>query len=157
MSQKKYRVILTPDEENLLREILDKGNHSAGKRKRALALLLAGEGYTDEIIAERVGMHRRGIEGLRQRFAGDGFAVSLKGKPRGHRPRLLSGEDEARLAALVRGPKPEGCARWTMQLLQDTWATLEYTDAKRVSRETIRRTLKELGLSLDKAGNFPRN
>ena len=157
MSQKKYRVTLTPDEENLLHEIIGKGNYSAGKCKRARALLLASEGCTDEIIAKRVGMHRRGIEGLRQRFAGDGFAISLEGKPRGHRPRVLSGEDEVRLAALVCGPKPEGCARWTMQLLQETWAALEYTDAKRVSRETIRRTLKKLSLKPDKAGDFPWN
>jgi hypothetical protein len=37
MSQKIYRVTLTADEENLLRDILDRGKHGAGKRKRALA------------------------------------------------------------------------------------------------------------------------
>jgi transposase len=143
MPQKKYRVTLTKDEENVLHEIMNKGKHGAGKRKRAQALLLTNEGYTDEMIADRVGMHRRGIEGLRQRFVEDGFELCLEGKPRGHRPRALTGEDEARLIALVCGPQPEGCARWTMQLLADTWVTLEYTDAKTVSRETIRRTLKK--------------
>jgi hypothetical protein len=33
------------------------------------------------------------------------------------------------------------CARRTLQLLEDAWITLEYADAKTVSRETIRRTL----------------
>jgi hypothetical protein len=43
MSQKKYKVTLKGDEENLLHDILNRG-----KRKRALALLLANEGYSDE-------------------------------------------------------------------------------------------------------------
>jgi transposase len=98
-------------------------------------------------------MHRRGIEELRQRFVEEGFESTLEGKPRGHRPRSLTGEDEARLATLVCGPAPEGCARWTLQLLEDTWATLGHTDTKTVSRETIRRTLKKTGLSPGKTGN----
>jgi transposase len=116
MSQKRYLVTLTKDEEQLLHDIMNKGKHGAGKRKRAQALLLANEGHTDEMIADRAGMHRRGIEGLRQRFVEDGFEATLEGKPRGHRPRSIQGEDEARLVALVCGPAPEGCAHWTMQL-----------------------------------------
>jgi transposase len=153
MPQKKYKVTLTKDEEKLLREIIDKGKHSAGKRKRAQALLLAGEGYTDGVRADQAGMHRRGIEGLRRRFVEEGFKTSLEGKPRGHRPRSLTEEDEVRLTTLVYGPKPAGHARWTMQLLQDTWVTLEGTGTKKVSRETIRRTLKKLTVNPDKAGD----
>jgi hypothetical protein len=89
---KKYKVTLTAGEQARLREIINKGKHSAQKRKRAQALLLAHEGYTDEVIADRVGMHYRGIEGLRQRcFMEDGFETVLEGKPRGHRPRALTG------------------------------------------------------------------
>jgi transposase len=153
MPQKRYRVTLTDDEEKTLRDIVNKGKHGAQKRKRAQALLLANEGYTDEMIADRTGMHRRGIEELRQRFVEDGFEITLAGKARGHRPRSLTGEDEARLIALVCGPAPEGCARWTLQLLEDAWVTLEYTDAKTVSRETIRQALKKTRLMpLAKAG-----
>jgi hypothetical protein len=47
-------------------------------------LLLADKGYTDEVIAERIGMHRRGIEGIRQRFVEEGFEATLEGKERGH-------------------------------------------------------------------------
>ncbi|MDR2795930.1 MAG: hypothetical protein LBB47_04375 [Spirochaetaceae bacterium] len=64
-------------------------------------------------------------------------AVSLEGKVRGCRPRSLQGADEARLIAPVCGPVPEGCARWTLRLLTDTWVSLENTDTKAVSRETI--------------------
>jgi hypothetical protein len=43
---KKYQVTLTADKQAQLREIINKGKHSAQKRKRAQALLLANEGYT---------------------------------------------------------------------------------------------------------------
>jgi transposase len=153
MPQKKYRVTLTEDEKQILHEISKKGKHGAQKRKRAQALLLTDEGYTDDITADRVGMYRRGIEELRQRFVEAGFESTLEGKPRGHRPRVLSGEDEARLVTLVCGPAPEGCPRWTLRLLEDAWVTLEHTDTQTVSRETIRRTLTKTNLSPGKTGN----
>jgi hypothetical protein len=106
-------------------------------------LLRVHEGFIDEMIADLTGMHRRGIEELRQRFVEDGFEVTLEGKPRGLSPRALTGEDEARLIALVCGPAPEGCIRWTLKLLEDTWVSLENTDTKTVSRETICQTLKK--------------
>jgi hypothetical protein len=37
-------------------------------------------------------MHRRGIEGLRQRFAEEGFETVLEGKPRGHGPVFSPGK-----------------------------------------------------------------
>jgi transposase len=116
MLEKKYKVTLTKDEEKQLHEIVNKGKHGAQKRKRAQALLLTNEEYTDEMTAGRVGMHRRGIEELRQRFVEEGFETVLEGKPRGRRPRTLTGEDGARLVTLVCGPVPEGCPRWTLRL-----------------------------------------
>jgi hypothetical protein len=64
---KKYKVTLTEEEWTLLRDILNKGKHGAQKRKWAQALLLADEQMTDEVIGERAGMHRRGVEELRRR------------------------------------------------------------------------------------------
>jgi transposase len=146
MPQKKYRVTLTEEEKNALHEIINKGKQGAQKRKRAQALPLVNEGYTDGMTAGRVGMHRRGIEELGQRFVEEGFESTLEGKLRGHRPWSLTREDEARLITLVCGPAPEGCPQWTLRLLEDAWVTLEHTDTKRVSRETIRRTLKKTRL-----------
>ena len=143
MPAKKYIVTLTDDEKEILKGIINRGKHSAEKRKRAQALLLADQNYTDDVIAERTGMSRRGIEQLRQRFVEDSFEVTLQGKPRGHRPRALTGADEARLIALVCSPKPDGSARWSLRLLRDTWSTLADTDTKTVSHETIRQTLKK--------------
>jgi transposase len=143
MPSKKYIVTLTKHEKVKLIEILNKGKHTSEKRKRAQALLLADENYTDEMIAERTGLSRRGLEQLRQRFVLDGFEETVKGKPRGHKPKLLSGEDEARLIALACSPKPDGRARWSLRLLADTWQTLAYTETKSISYATVRRTLKK--------------
>jgi len=153
VSEKKYIVTLTEDEKAVLYQIINKGKHSAEKRKRAQALLLAEKNYTDETIAERVSLSRRGLEQLRQRFVEEGFEITLEGKPRGHKPLALSGEDEARLIALVCGPKPDGSARWTLRLLADTLSTLAYTETKTVSYETIRQALKKTKLSLGRAKN----
>jgi hypothetical protein len=98
------------------------------------------------MIADLTGTHRRGIEEPRQRFVENGFEVTFKEKPRGLRPRVLTGEDEARLIALVCETVPEGSVLCTLKLLEDTWVTLENTDTKTVSRETIRQTLKKLAL-----------
>jgi transposase len=103
-----------------------------------------------------------GIETKREGIYADEKQIlhesTLEGKPRGHRPRVLTGKDEARLISLVCGPAPEGCPCWTLKLLEATWVTLEHTDAPTVSRETIRRTLKKTNLNPGKTGNgvFPR-
>ena len=153
MPAKKYIVTLTKEERKILNEIINKGKHSAEKRKRANALLLAEKDYTDDMIAERTGLSRRGLEQLRQRFVEEGFEVTLKGKPRGHKPKALNGADEARLIALVCGPKPDGRTRWTLRLLADKWSTLARTETKTISRETVRRTLKKTKLNLGEVRN----
>ena len=153
MPAKKYIVTLTKEERVVLNEIINKGKHSAEKRKRAQALLFADKNYTDDMIAERTGLSRRGLEQLRQRFVEEGFETTLAGKPRGHRPKAIGGADEARLIALVCSPKPDGSTRWTLRLLADTWSTLAHTETKILSRETIRRTLKKTNLNLGKARN----
>jgi transposase len=153
MPAKKYIVTLTKEEKRILNEINNKGKHSAEKRKRAQALLLAEKDYTDDMIADRTGLSRRGLEQLRQRFVEEGFEVTLAGKPRGHKPKALNGADEVRLIALVCSPKPDGRTRWTLRLLADKWNTLAHTETKTISRETVRRTLKKTKLSLGAARN----
>src|SRR5215469_16284414 len=153
MPVKKYIVTLTKEERKILNGIINKGKHSAERRKRSQALLLAEKNYTDDMIAERTGLSRRGLEELRRRFVEEGFEITLAGKPRGHRPKALNGADEARLIALACSPKPDGSLRWTLRLLAEKWSTLAYTETKTISRDTVRRTLKKTKLSLGAASN----
>lgn len=137
---KKYLVSLAAEEIEELNGILNRGKHSAQKRKRAQALLLAHAGKKDQEIAEIVGMHRRGIEQLRQRFVEEAYETTLNGKTHAHRPCLIDGEDEARLIALACEEKPDGVHHWSLRYLSDKFVTL---DGHKVSYETIRRTLKK--------------
>jgi hypothetical protein len=66
-------------------------------------LLLTTEGYTDEATADRVGMHRRGIEELRQWFVEEGFESTLEGKPRGTGPGFSRGKMRRGLSAWYAG------------------------------------------------------
>jgi hypothetical protein len=143
MPAKKYKVTLTTDERKIRDGIINKGKQNAQKRNRTQELLLADDGYTDELIAERTGMSRRGLEQQRERFVEKGFEPTVEGVNKGHRPRSIRGEDVARLIALVCRPKPDRSTRWTLGLLEETWKTLAHTETKTVSRETIRLTLKK--------------
>ena len=153
MMPKRYRVTLTVEEIDEIKNFIKKGKHSAPTFKRAQALLMANGQLFDKDIAKALGMHHRTIEELRQRFVEEGFENALYGKPRGHRQRALTGEDEARLIALACEKTPDGVHHWSLRVLQERWATLENTDAKTVSHETIRKTLKKANLSLGKDGS----
>lgn len=152
---KKYLVSLTSEEREELKGILNKGKHSAQKRKRAQALLLADEGKKDQEIASIVGMHRRGVEQMRQRFVEEGYEMTLNGKVHAHRPCFIDGEDEARLIALACEEKPDGVHHWSLRYLSEKFVTLE---GRKVSYETIRRTLKKTKQSRGKgkSGAFRR-
>jgi transposase len=116
--------------------------------KKPQALPLA-----DDTIAERTALSRRGLEQMRRRFVEEGFETTLEGKPKGRRPKALNGEDEARLVALVCGPKPDGRTRWTLRLLAEKRTTLANADTKSICYETVGRTLKKTNLSLGGARN----
>jgi len=147
---KKYLVTLTAKEVEELKGILNKGKHSAQKRKRAQALLLAHEGKKDQEIAAIAGMHRRGVEQMRQRFVEEGYETTLNGKAHAHRPRFIDGEDEARLIALACEEKPDGVHHWSLRYLSEKFVTLE---GRKVSYETIRRTLKKTKQNRGKGKN----
>lgn len=144
--RKIYRVTLTQNEIDTLEAVLNKGKHSAQKRKRAQALLHAHHGWIDAKIVEAVGMRRSSIEDLRKRFVEDGFEAVLNGKPKKTRNRALDGRAEAHLVALTCSTKPEGRNRWTIRLLRDRLVADLELDA--LSHETVRQTLKKTKSSL---------
>jgi len=80
--------------------------------------------YIDDMIAEQTELNRRGLEQLRQRFVEEWLEITLEGKPHGHRPKVLGGEDEVRLIALVCSPKPDGHTHWSLRLLADAWKNI---------------------------------
>jgi len=144
--QKKYIVRLSKEERNTLQEVVKKFKGSSKKVRRAQILLKAdadGPAWTDSRIAEAFGCRRQTVEMLRQRLVETGFQETLDGKKRADppTPKLLDGEQEAKIIATRLGPPPKGYANWTLRLLARKVVELQIADA--VSYETVRRTLKK--------------
>ncbi len=57
-------------------------------------------------------------------------------------PKIIDGEKEAYLIAIACSETPTGRAKWTLQMLADKMVELEYVE--KISRETIRKTLKKM-------------
>ena len=84
------------------------------------------------------------LEFIRERFVTQGFEITINGKPRVEpRPKLLDGEQEAKVIAMRLGPPPAGFANWTLRLLAEQVVALEIAES--ISHETVRRTLKKTG------------
>lgn len=145
--RKKYVVRLTDEERSLLQQVVKKLKGSGQKVRRAQILLKAdanGPQWTDQQIAEAFSCRTQTVEGLRRRLVEHGFQEALDGVKRAQppTPKLLDGEQEARLIATRLGPPPKGYANWTLRLLARKVVELEIVDS--VSHETVRRTLKKM-------------
>ena len=144
---KKYIVRLTDAERKTLSEIVAKLKGSSQKVRRAQVLLKAdadGPNWTDAKIADAFGCRTQTVENIRERFVSQGFETTVNGKPRVEpRPKLLDGEQEAKVIAMRLGPPPPGFANWTLRLLAEQVVALEIAES--ISHETVRRTLKKTG------------
>lgn len=146
--EKKYIVRLSDEERETLVGVIKTRKGSSQKVKRAQILLKAdadGPRWTDAKIAEAFSCRHQTVEEIRQRLVTEGFEVALCGKPRAQppSPKLLDGEQEAKVIALRLGPPPPGFANWSLRLLAEKVVELELVDS--ISHETIRRTLKKMG------------
>ena len=145
--RKKYVVRLSGEEREHLAGIVRKFKGSNQKVRRAQMLLKAdvdGPGWTDQRIADAFGCRRQTVENVRQRLVEDGFETALNGvkRRRPPTPKLLDGEQEARIIATRLGKPPTGYANWTLRLLART--VVELSIVKSISHETVRRTLKKV-------------
>ena len=143
---KKYIVRLTDEERETLRHVVDKLKGSSQKVRRAQVLLKAdadGPGWTDAKIADAFGCRTKTVENIRERFVTEGFEITLDGQPRLKPPcpKLLDGEQEAKLIAMRLGSPPPGFSNWTLRLLAEQVVALEIVGS--ISYETVRRTLEK--------------
>jgi hypothetical protein len=141
-------VRLSRKERKDLQEVVRKLKGSSQKVRRAQILLKAdadGPAWSDSRIAEAFGARRQTVELIRQRLVETGFHETLEGKVRADppTPKLLDGEQEAKIIATRLGPPPKGYANWTLRLLARK--VVELGIVERVSHETVRQTLKTTG------------
>ena len=141
MSRKKYLINLSDEERLMLDEMTRKGEIKARKFKRAMILLKADEGLTDQQIMAAVNVSRPCVERIRRRFVADGIERALNEDPRPGQKRKLDGRAEATLIATECSEAPAGHEHWTLRLLAGKLVQLGVVDT--ISHETVRRMLKK--------------
>jgi len=141
MPRKMYIINLMDEERQMLREMTRKGKVNARQFKRAMILLKADEGLTDQQIMAALNVSRPCVERIRKRFVSDGIDRALNEDPRPGQKRKLDGRGEAVLIATACSDAPEGHEHWTLRLLAGQLVKLQVVDA--ISYETVRRTLKK--------------
>lgn len=144
---KKYVVRLSEEERDILRDIVKRLKGTSQKVRRANVLLKAdadGPNWPDTKIAEALSCRVRTVENVRRRLVTEGFEAVLNRKRRKTppTPKILDGQQEAKVIALRLGDPPVGFANWSLRLLADQVVALEIADS--ISYETVRRTLKKM-------------
>ena len=125
--------------------------------RRSQVILFSAEGLSIDEIAQRVGYHRESVRLVIKTFNEKGVTVLKKGSRRPHNiQRAFSQANAERLKELIhRSPrdfeKPTGL--WTLALLAEI-SFAEGLTKKEVSNETIRQTLKHLGIRWKRAKHW---
>ena len=145
--QKRFIVRLSEKERVQLSQIVRKFKGSSQRVRRAQILLKAdadGPGWTDQSIAEAFGCRRQTVENVRRNLCERGFELTLNGVKRQDppTPKLLDGEQEAKVIATRLGKPPAGYANWSLRLLARKVVELSIVES--ISHETVRRTLKKV-------------
>lgn len=150
--KKIYSYVLTDDERTELQDIMKSGKTKGDKLKRAQLILKAeaapsGPGLHDYEVAEALGRGRATVERMRTRVSAEGALACLTPKKRDRAyTRIVDGEVEAKLVALVCSTPPDGYGRWSLSLLANQMISLQYVST--ISDECIRLALKKMNLSL---------
>ena len=157
--RKVYRVELSQQDREQLKDLVRRGKLEKGKRPSALKLTRArlllkadqaegGPAYTDAAIAEALDVSPKTVFNIRQKWVELGLEQTLERRSQKtpSRQPKLDGKAEAKLIACSCGPAPEGRNKWTLQLLSDKVVELGLVDS--ICRETVRQTLKKTSSSL---------
>src|ERR1051325_2291884 len=140
----RYRVTLTAEERQQLKALVHGGVGAVRRIKRAQILLAADGGYKDEAIAQTIGVGTSTVYRTKQRFVEEGLERALHEAPRPGAPRKLGAADESLLIAVTCSDPPEGCAKWTLDLLAAEMVRL--TSHTSLSRDTVGRRLNEMAI-----------
>jgi transposase len=152
MKPKYDLVYLSMSDRATLREVCGRGDYSNQIRMRAHILLALDENMgpvkDQEEIAAVLKVSPSTIRTVAQIFCQDGAEAALTRKKRQTSPvaAKVTGEVEARIIKMACSNPPDGRARWTLRLLEDTVATIK--ELPDLSDSTIRRLLKKHHLSL---------
>ena len=137
----RYRVTLSVEEREVLREFISRGRPQVRRVKRAQILLGADAGQSDEDIARSVGVGTATVYRTKRRFVERSLEQALAEEPRPGAPRKLTEREELLLVATACSDPPTGRSRWTLELLAGEMVRL--TEHDELGEETVRRRLHE--------------
>jgi transposase len=136
-----------------LESITRNGHAPAKKIMHARVLLMSDQDhpagrYHDAQISAVLGIHINTVARIRKQFVQRGEEPALNRKVRltPPTPRKLDGKAEAALIAICCSSAPGGRVAWTLDLLRDELVGRKIVT--RISRETIRKTLKKTNFNL---------
>ena len=145
---RKYIVRLEPEERRRLEQLVGVGKAAAYRIRHANILLAvdesdAGLKMKDVDAARAFNVGVRSIESLRKRLVEEGLDAALdrKKQVRPSIEKIFDGEKEAKLIAIACGQKPQGRARWTLELLAERVVALKIVE--HCSPQTVMRTLQK--------------
>lgn len=155
---KSWPVVLSPAEREMLRKLVRTGSPPAQQARRARILLELDENdpdrdgpvSTQEVIAERVGVHADTVAKTSKAYAErGGDVVATISRKKRHTPPVepkVTGDVEARLIALACSTPPQGQTRWSLRLLERHVALTG--DMPDLDHSTIGRILKKMSFVL---------
>jgi predicted XRE-type DNA-binding protein len=150
----KKTILLTSEQRRELEQFSRTGIRSVRLVKRAKIILELDSSEDRKVmtqgeIAKVVGVSRKTVNDVKSAFlAAESTEAFLQRKKRETPPRTpkITGDIEARIITIACGEVPNGCARWTIQLIADKCIELNIVDS--ISLMTVHRVLKKRNLSL---------
>lgn len=149
MARQHSYIKLSADEEQIVRELLTKGNHQSREINRCRILLMNHEGQKLINIAKFLGLNYVSVTQIVNRYKAEGLEAALYDRPRAGAPRKITERVEAQITALACSEQPEGQVRWTLELLHDKFIQLNETNpiVDGLSKESVRSILKKVNLN----------
>ena len=128
--------------------------------RRSQMLFLSSEGFSTVEIAVKVGYHGESVRQVIKKFDEEGLVVLKQGsrKPLSQERAISSSNAKKIKEVLRRSPREfkKTSSLWTLELLAEV-SYEEGLSTRRVSKETIRTTLKELGVNWKRAKHWLRS
>jgi transposase len=144
MPEKRREVRLTAAERDVLEKFVAQGTKSARAITRARILLLLDEARPAKELTKILGVSRGTLYNVRKKYMQkeqEHILDVLSEAPRSGRPIKIDTRVEANVTMIACSDPPEGCSRWTLQMIADKLVKLAVIDT--ISHESVRRTLKK--------------
>ena len=143
------KIKLKRSEKTKLNNFIKKGKVNAREVTRARVLLLSSSGEPPLYIFKTLGVAKKTIQNIKERYIEGGVERALHDLSRTGSPTKFSTKDRAKITAIACTKAPEGYAKWSLTLL--TEKVIELGIVKKISRAQVGRILKKRNKTTSKS------